>query len=213
MDFWELTRLLGRRWMILVPMLALAAVLVVLTVGQAKPDYIATAYVQLVPPVFAATQPGQVIPDHHNPWIGLGLTNLGNAAIVTLTDGSIVDQLAASGYSDSFTITMGETSPMVTFEIVGKSPEQARQTAAQLVERFTQRMVALQTAYGVPPADSITARRLDLGTNVANSTSKVTRALVAGAGAGILTVAAVTVALDTWLRRRRHRSQTGHEVP
>ncbi len=204
MDFWDLTRVLVRRWMIVLPMVALSG-LAVLTVGQAKPEYIATAYVQLVPPVFVKTKAWQATPDQRNPWIGLGLKTIGNAAIVAVTDGSAVDQLDAAGYSDSFTITMGENSPLVTFEIVGKSQQQALQTAAQLVERFTQSMAALQSEYGVAPADSITGRRLDLGTNVTDSDSKGTRALIAAGGAAVLMTAAVTVGLDAWLRKRRRR--------
>jgi len=204
-DFWDLTKLLARRWVIVLPMLAVSALLAVLTVGQVKPDYVATAYVQLVPPVLEQTKPNQATPDQRNPWLGLGLQTIGNAAVVTVQDKSVVDQLKAAGLTETFTLTMAQQSPLVTFEIVGKTVLQARQTAEALVARFTQSVATLQSAYGVSPADSITARRLDLGTNVVKSSSKVKRALVAVLGAGLLLTAGVTVGVDAWLRRRNRR--------
>jgi capsular polysaccharide biosynthesis protein len=204
-DFWDLTKLLARRWAIVLPMLAVSVLLAVMTVGQVKPDYVATAYVQLVPPVLEQTKPNQATPDQRNPWLGLGLQTIGNAAVVTVQDKSVVDQLKAAGLSDTFTLTMAQQSPLVTFEIVGRTVLQARQTAEALVARFTQSVATLQSAYGVSPADSITARRLDLGTNVVKSSSKVKRALVAVLGAGLLLTAGVTVGLDAWLRRRKRR--------
>jgi capsular polysaccharide biosynthesis protein len=211
-DFWDLTKLLARRWVIVLPMLAVSALLAVLTVGQVKPDYVATAYVQLVPPVLEQTKPNQATPDQRNPWLGLGLQTIGNAAVVTVQDKSVVDGLKAAGLSETFTLTMATQSPLVTFEIVGQTAQQARQTAEQLVARFTQSVATLQSAYGVSPADSITARRLDLGTNVVMSSSKVKRALVAVVGAGILMTAGVTVGVDAWLRRRRRRDDLGGQA-
>jgi hypothetical protein len=61
----------------------------------------------------------------------------------------------------------------------------------------------LQTDDRVSDADAIRTRRLDQGTNVKESNSKVKRALVAVAGAGLMLTAAVTIGLDAWLRRRR----------
>ena len=205
MDFWDLTKLLVRRWKIVSPMFVLSAALAVLTITQVRPDYVATAYVQLVPPVVAGAEPGGTTADQRNPWIGLGLETIGNAAIVTVTDRSVQKQMKALGYSDSYTLTMGSTSPMVSFEIIGKSEAQARGTAEQLVERFSRSVANLQSAYSVVPSDAISTRRLDLGTNVEQSNSKVKRAFIAVVGAGLLLSAAGTVAIDAWLRRRQRR--------
>lgn len=213
MDFWDLTKLLVRRWQVALPLLLLSAVATVLTVDRVRPDYVATAYVQLVPPVLKNEAPDAPKPDQRNPWLGLGLQTLGNAAIVTVLDQTVVDNLKATGYSDTFTVTMGTTTPLVTIEVVGKSERQARDTAEQLVQRFTQSVASLQTAYGVTSADSITARRLDLGTNIKVSDSKVKRALVAVAGAGLLFTAASTVGVDVWLRRRGRRRRDAAQAP
>ncbi|HKS99065.1 MAG TPA: hypothetical protein VJT31_05985, partial [Rugosimonospora sp.] len=205
MDFWDLTKLLVRRWMIGLPMLLLSCGLAALTLFAVKPDYTTTAHIQLVPPVTGATQPGQSTIDQRNPWIGLGLQALGNAAIVTVTDQSVLDQMHANGYSDSYTATMAESSPLISFEIVATSPDQARATTEELASRFTRSIVDQQSASGVAPKDMIIARRLDMATTVVKSSSKVKRAVVGVAGAGFLLTAGVTVGADAWLNRRRRR--------
>jgi hypothetical protein len=204
-DFWDLTKLLVRRWYVALPMLLISVVLTVLTVGQVKPDYVATSYVQLVAPVQGATKPGQASPEQRNPWLGQGLQTLGNAAIITVLDQTVVRELKAAGLSDSYTVEMGGTTPMISFEVVGSTEGQARETAEALVERFDQSVAKLQSDERVTAADAIRTRRLDQGTNVEESDSKVKRALVAVAGAGLLLTAAVTIGLDAWLRRRRRR--------
>jgi capsular polysaccharide biosynthesis protein len=213
LDFWDLTKLLVRRWQVALPLLLLSIVATVLTVNTVRPDYVATAYVQLVPPVIKSETPDAPKPEQRNPWLGLGLQTLGNAAIVTVLDQTVVDNLKATGYSDSFTVTMGGNTPLVTIEVTGKTERQARETAEQLVQRFTQSVSSLQTAYGVTTGDAITARRLDLGTNIKTSDSKVKRALVAVAGGGLLLTAAATVGLDAWLRRRARRRREAPQAP
>ena len=205
MDFWDLTKLLVRQWMIAVPMLILSGALIWLTFNNVKPDYVATAYVQLVPPVLGPTVPGKATPEQRNPWLGLGLQTIGNAANVSVLDKTFAKDLETTGYSETFTSTMDPSTPLITMEVVGDTQPQARQTADLLVQRFTESVATLQSTYGVSPGDSITARRLDLGRNVEESNSKVKRALVAVAGVGLLMTAAVTVGVDAWLRRRRRR--------
>jgi hypothetical protein len=202
-DFWDITKLLVRRWTMVLPMLGLSGVLAAVAVSQVNPDYVATAHVQLVPPVTGQTKPGQPTADQRNPWIGLGLQTIGNAATVTVTDLAVAKEMKANGLSDSYTLTMAPTSPLITFEIVGDSPEQARRTADRLIERFDKSVGSLQSSYGVSATDSITSRRLDQGASVEKSTSKVKRALVAVTGAALLLTVAATVAADAWLRRRQ----------
>jgi hypothetical protein len=211
-DFWDITKLLVRRWTVALPLLLVAAALTALALTQVKPDYIATAYVQLVPPVLGEPQPGQATADQSNPWLGLGVQTLGNAAIVTVTYPGVADQLHAAGYSDTYTLTMAESTPLITFEVVGDSPGQARQTTEQLIDRFDRSVATLQTTYGVPQPDSIVTHRLDGGTSVKKSTGKVKRALVAAVGAGLLVIIAATVGIDAWLRRRQLRRELGQDA-
>lgn len=202
MDFWDLTKVLFRRWRIAIPMLLLTAGLTVLTFSMVKPNYVSTSYIQLVPPVPQAVKPGQPIVEQRNPWLGQGLQTLGNAAIVTILDQSVLDRMKTVGFSDSYTFEMGSSSPLVKIEVVAKDRPQAEGTANELVSQFNTSITSLQTAYGVTQTDLITARRLDLGNNVEKSNSNVKRSLVAVLGAGLLLTMAVTVGFDAWLRRR-----------
>jgi capsular polysaccharide biosynthesis protein len=202
LDFWDLTKVLFRRWMITLPMLLLTAGLTVLAFSQMKPSYVSTSFVQLVAPIPQAAKPNQPVVEQRNPWLGQGLQTLGNAAIVTVQDQSVIDRFKATGLSDAYTFEMGSSSPLIKIEVVAKSRKQAEDTANKLITLLNDNIASLQTAYGVPNVDLITARRLDLGTNVEKSSSNVKRALVAVFGAGMLLTIAVTVGTDAWLRRR-----------
>jgi hypothetical protein len=214
LDFWDITKLLVRRWQIALPMLLLSAVITGVTVSQVKPDYVGTAYVQLVPPAPAKnTTPEQQLTsaDQRNPWLSQGLQTLGNAAIVQALDQTVVDEFKRTGYADTYTVTMGQNSPLVTFEITGTSARQARDTAEKLVTIFTDSVARLQTSLGVGDSSLITVKRLDLGANVKKSTSKIKRALVAVAAAGILLTAGATIGFDAILRRRNARRRLEEE--
>ena len=106
MDFWDLTRLLLRRWYFAVPALALTAIASVWTMVGVPPNYVATAYVQIAPPISQPTAPGTQSLDQRNPWIALGMYNLANAAILTVQQQGVVESLKANGYSESFTATL-----------------------------------------------------------------------------------------------------------
>ncbi|MFI5907058.1 hypothetical protein [Dactylosporangium sp. NPDC051541] len=204
MDFWDITKLLVRRWQVALPMLLLSVIITAVTISQVKPDYVSTAYVQLVSPNAGNHEPGAVTPDQQNQWIGLGLSTLGNAAIVQVMDQTVADEFKRNGFAETYTVTMGESTPLVTFEVTGSSKAQAKETTDALVTKFTDSIEQLQKANGVSnKAIMITGTRLDAGGNVKKSSSKVKRALVAVAAAGLLLTAGTTIGVDAWLRRRR----------
>lgn len=213
MDFWDLMRVLIRRWRITVPTLIACVGLTYLPIVAAQPDYIATSYLQLVPPVAQPAKAGQPV-TQRNPWLNQDLSTLGDAAIVTLQDQSVLDELKISGLSDSYTLQMGSDSPeaetygtgptipMVTLEVVAKSRQQAEDTANNLIVRFNTNLASLQTAYGVSSTDMITTHRLDLGNNILRSNSNVKRVVVALVAVAVLATVALTAGIDAWLRRR-----------
>jgi hypothetical protein len=110
-------------------------------------------------------------------------------------------------------VTQGNQVPLVTFEVVGTTKEQATQTVEFLADTFDRNVVALQDAYGAPKTEKITTRRLDLGSNVTESNSKMKRALVAVAGAGVLLTAALTISMDAFLRRRTRKAAKTEATP
>jgi hypothetical protein len=205
-DFWDLTRLLFRRWYFSVPALVLTAVASVWALVGVSANYIATAYVQLAPPISQPTVPGQQSLDQRNPWIALGTYNLANAAVLTVQQHGVVESLKANGYSESFTVTLKSSSPLVTFEVTGSSPQQATDTANELIRQFTANVRDLQVdTYGVAENDLVVARRIDFGSNIEESDARVKRAAVAVAGLGLLLTLGFTVGLDALLGRHARR--------
>jgi hypothetical protein len=205
-DFWDLTRLLFRRWYFSVPALVLTAVASVWALIGVSPNYIATAYVQLAPPISQPTVPGQQSLDQRNPWIALGTYNLANAAVLTVQQHGVVESLKANGYSESFTVTLKSSSPLVTFEVTGSSPQQATDTANELIRQFTANVRDLQVdTYGVADNDLVVARRIDFGSNIEESDARVKRAAVAVAGLGVLLTLGFTLGLDALLGRHARR--------
>ncbi|MEU4695275.1 hypothetical protein [Actinoplanes sp. NPDC023714] len=201
--------------------------MLLLTIGGAawtftsvEPDYIATAHVQLVTPSTVLQTPDTKVKTPtevaRNPWLDLGLGALSAAGSVTVQDQEIVEQLEAADLSTNFTVETSNQVPLVTFEVVGSSKEEATKTVDFLAKNFDNNVLALQESYGAPKNEMISTKRLDLGSNVTESTSKVKRALVAVAGAGLLLTAALTISVDAYMRRRNRRRElleAGPEAP
>jgi hypothetical protein len=206
LDSWDLTKLVARRWRISLPMFLATVVLSVLAATAVKPTYVYTAYVQLVPPMPGVTNPGQEAPVEPNPWVGQGLSTIGNAALISVQNLSYLKALKAQGYSSKITAQMGGSNPLATFTITGATRAQAASTANQVAAQFDANVTSLQTGLGLADTDLITARRLDRGTNLAVSNSRVKRAVIAVAGLGLIMTITLTIAADALLRRRDRRA-------
>jgi hypothetical protein len=202
-DFWDLTKLVFRRWYIALPLLVLTGAATVWTGFAVKPDYKATSYVQLIPP--AGATGSTVAADMRNPWIGLGLGALNTAATYTTIDQTFLTELKADGLSDNVVITDGYPAPIATIEVVGASALQATMTMDRVIERFDENVRSLQNDYGVQKPGLIVTRRLDEGKNLAKAGGKVKRALIAIGGAGILVTVGLTIAIDALIRRHARR--------
>lgn len=203
LDFWDITQLLLRRWRISLPLLLMTAVLTGVTAVVVKPTYVATAYVELVPPAPITTSNGTIAIDLRNPWLNQGLQGLGFAALVTVQDLAYLNTLKAAGYSDKVETAMGGSStPVVIFAVNGATREQVSATVTKVVGRFHDSIQSLQTDSGIATVDLVTDLRLDSTGNVTPSYSRVKRAVIAIAGLGLLLTAGVTMAINAWQRRR-----------
>jgi len=181
-------------------------VLSVLAATAVKPTYVYTAYVQLVPPMPGVTNPGQEALVEPNPWVGQGLSTIGNAALISVQNLSYLKALKAQGYGSKINAQMGGSNPLATFTITGATRAQAASTANQVAAQFDANVISLQTGLGLADTDLITARRLDRGSNLAVSNSRVKRAVIAVAGLGLIMTISLTIAADAMLRRRDRRA-------
>ncbi|MEV6495831.1 hypothetical protein AB0M20_45520, partial [Actinoplanes sp. NPDC051633] len=205
MDFWDLTKLMFRRWYVSAPIFLVAIAATVFVAMQVKPDYVATSYVQLLPPSITPKATDETKASARNPWLDLGLPSLTKAGMISVQDQRVVEALKNNGLSDDFTLTQDAQMPIVTFEVIGSTEDKATETSEFLIKRYADSVSTLQKEYGAPNEQMITAKRLDLGDNVKESTSKVKRALIAVAAVGLLLAVAFTVAVDALLRRRRRK--------
>jgi capsular polysaccharide biosynthesis protein len=204
-DFWDLSKLLVRRWWAALPMLGLTFALMGLAYTTVKPNYTTTAYAVLVPPTSTVDKQGELTQVQRNVWLMQGLLALANAASVTVQDPSVPEEMQAAGFSPSFTIAQNSASAVVTFTITAKSAEQANGTASELVRRYSESVKALQDQARVAPSDQITTQRLGSAVGAVESSGNVKRALAAVGGAGLMLTAGTTIGLDALLRRRARR--------
>ncbi|MFI5496962.1 hypothetical protein [Actinoplanes sp. NPDC051859] len=209
MDFWDLTKLLVRRWYISVTLLLVTFGATAYAAVAIKPDYAITAYVQLIPPT-AVSDPEKA-EKAQNPWLALGITSLSNAAMVATQDQTFLDTLKVQDESASFEITIGDRNPVAIVEVIAPTLDQAVSATALITSHYEQSVAALQQQYGVKSADMITAYRLDKGENVKRPGGKVKRAVVVVFAIGILLTGGVTIMVDALLRRRRRSRHAAAE--
>jgi hypothetical protein len=201
LDFWDLTALVFRRWRIALPLLLLSIGATVFIALTAKPDYTMTSYVQLIPAKVAPTD-DPASASLRNPWNQLGLNTLGQASIYATQDQQFLDMLKAGKHTENFTLTMTYPNPIVTVEVVGKDRSDARETTQLVIDRLQRSALTLQKGSAVADADIIATQRLDQGQNLLPSRSKVKRAILAVAAAGLVLTAGGTVGFDAYARRR-----------
>ena len=212
MDFWDLTRLMYRRWYFSVPMLLLAIFATFLAGASVKPDYQATSHFQILPAAASGDTPGAV----RNPWNDMPMSAIGDATIVAISDQKGLKDLLARGFTDKVTIALDNRSPIITVVALSRSRQQAAGTAREVGRLIDQKLASLQRTQGVPPNRSMTLQSLDVGDNIDVVTSRVKRTLAALIAASLLVTAGVTIGLDavvsSWSRRRRAKRPSGPNV-
>lgn len=211
MDFWDLTRLMYRRWYFSVPMLLLAIFATFLAGASVKPDYQATSHFQILPAAASGDTPGAV----RNPWNDMPMSAIGDATIVAISDQKVLKDLLARGFTDKVTITLDNRSPIITVVALSRSRQQAAGTAREVGWLIDQKLASLQRMQGVPPNRSMTLQSLDVGDNIDVVTSRVKRTLAALIAASLLVTAGVTIGLDaivSYRSRRRARRPSGPNV-
>ena len=209
MDFWDLTKLMFRRWYVSMSLLLLTFVGTAYAAVAIKPDYAITAYVQLIPPTTPAdpTKVNQT----QNPWLALGITSLSNAAMVATQDQTFLDTLAQSEKNASFEITIGDQNPVAIVQVIAPTLAEAEASTALITSHYEQAVGLLQKQYGVKTTDMITAYRLDKGENLKRPGGKVKRAVVVVFAIGILMTGGLTILVDA-LIRRRHRAKANADA-
>lgn len=208
MDFWDLTRLMFRRWYISCPMILVTFLMGGWVAMTVKPDYRATGQLQLVPPQVASDDAAR-LGKPRNPWVDLGQEAVGQAAAVIVTQPNVVESLKAQGYTDVYTVTLHDDFPIVVIEATGKSAEQATRTVQKLSELVSNEVLAQQreSQLSLPANQLITTRVLSNGETTERVTTALKRTLIVVVAGALLLTAGTTVAVDAWINRRRLRAR------
>jgi capsular polysaccharide biosynthesis protein len=213
MDFWDLVKLMWRRWYVTVPMLLVTAVAAGWIVVNVGPEYQATGYVTVVPPA-VQRQPESGQTTQVNPW---NEEALADAASIRLQGKSLRDEMAAAGYEAKWSVEITGRLPVINMEVVAPTAEQAIETMHALQGVVEQEVAERQSEYTVSDGERFTTVRYDQGESVETTASRLRRTLVAVVAAGlILTVASVAAfdAVARWRRSRREdQPQTGFRLP
>lgn len=205
MDFWDLTKLLFRRWYFAAPLLLLSGLAVLWTSAHVAPKYLANSWIQVVPPTVVSQPKAGETTVPVNPWLNLGLQALANAATVQVQDEATLN-------GENFTVTVSGANSTIHIEMVGDSREQARARSDAVVGQIEQRIKDLQASYSVPQSDLITSKRLDLGTNIEKSNGNVNKAIIVVAAVCLLFTIAATIGFDALMRRRARRQSGGGDA-
>lgn len=199
MDFWDVAKLMWRRWYVTVPALLLTLAGAIWTGLTVDPDYQVTGHVALVGPAVQRTE-GENTVTRINPWSGEALAD---AATIRLQGKALADLLKAEGYTGEWSALVAGRLPVIRLEVIAERPEQAQATLQRLREVIELEVRDRQAQYNVPPEEQVTTVDYDGGETVEAVTGKVKRALIVVVGAGLILTTGSVIAYDAITRRRR----------
>lgn len=198
MDFWELSTILLRRWLIFAPLAALTAVAAVLASGQVQPTYSAQASVVLLPP------PGNA---GTNAYLSLGIPTTAQSLAVAASDVGIRRSLAEDGLSSDVAIGSDRRSALLTVSAEATTRETAVATVSRLVQLLEQRLVQQQDDVAASPNARITLQSLTPTIVPVPVTEGATRLAVVIVAVGLTVATTAALAVEGLARRRAARGR------
>lgn len=199
MDFWDVAKLMWRRWSVTVPALLITVVATVWVAVTVEPDYQVTGHVAVVGPSIQRTA-GDSDVTRVNPWSSEALAD---AATIRLQGKALADELAAEGFGGSWEAGVTGRLPVIRIEVVAERPEYAQATLERLREVIDEEVAGLQAQHNVAPEEQITTVSYDGGESVEPVTGKVKRAIMVVFAAGLIITVGLAVAVDAMARRRQ----------
>jgi hypothetical protein len=202
MDFWDLVKVMWRRWYVTAPMLLLTAGAAGWIATSVGPEYQATGHVTVVPPA-VQRQPESGQASRVNPW---NEEALADAARIRLEGKPLRDELAAAGHSGQWAVEITGRLPVISIEVVASTPEQALSTMHMLQAVVEEEVHGRQAELNLEEGAEYTTVRYDQGESIETTNSRLRRALVAVLGAGMILTTGVVIGFDAVARWRRSRS-------
>lgn len=203
MDFWDVAKLMWRRWYVTVPALLLVAITAVGTGVAVEPDYQVTGHIAVLGPSIQRSDTTAAV-TRINPWSGEALAD---AAAIRMQGKPLADELAAEGFSGEWSAVVTGRLPVVRLEVVAEKPEYAQATMQRLREVIDEEVRSRQEEYNVAPEEQISIVSYDGGETVEPVTGKVKRALMVVVAAGLILTMGLVVAFDAIARRRQSKEE------
>ncbi|WP_380165810.1 hypothetical protein [Jannaschia sp. R86511] len=144
MDFWEVLKVVVRRWVVTVPLVLATGAVAVLLPPTIDPSYSASISAVVITPIDNQNPA--------NPFLALGPVTMAASLAGSGDSGAAVESAVQAGVSPTFTVNQQNSrSPIVTAEVQAATPELAVATAEFVRTALTEQLQAQQDAVSAPP--------------------------------------------------------------
>ena len=196
MDFWELAKVLLRRWAVFVPLALLTAGAAWGATTQLPPAFSATASVILLPPTGG---------EGPNAYLSLGIPTTAESLAVATTDDLVREELLAGGASPDFEVVADRRSALLQVTAEAGSRARAVATVEDLLEVLAQRLDRQQDDVSASPDARITLQSLTPTILAVPVTESTTRVVVVVVAVGLALATGAALAVEGFARRRQRR--------
>lgn len=197
MDFWELLKVLVRRWAIVVPILVLSVIAALSLGGRVQPTYEATGSVLLVAPTFSPLA-------SENVYIVTGLPTTAEAMTLAVNSSRVREEMAAAGNSPSYVVVAQRRTPIVTIDAEGDTAKQAVNTVNGMVKILARELERRQESSGAPKLARISVANLtpEVASSPVYDGARRLKVVILGAGTALAVLLALALEALAVLRRR-----------
>ncbi|MFZ5871325.1 MAG: hypothetical protein ACOYXW_12495, partial [Actinomycetota bacterium] len=207
MDFWEVLKVVVRRWVISAPVLLLTGVAAVLVPPQIDPSYSASASTVVITPADGETA--------LNPYLALGPVTMAQAMGLSADGEAAKQQVAAAGNSTDYAVVQQTSrSPILVVQAEAADPDQVVATVQQVLSIIEAQLKEQQDAAFAPPAMQYTVEHLTtrVGATPVYDGARQVRFLTIGIGLALAVTLALAVEGVAVLRSHRRRERAAGDA-
>jgi len=212
-DVWEATRVLLRRWWVVVPVLLVTALFALRLSERVQPEYSASATLVMLAPFRTNGETGVAT---SNPFLNFSgaLTTTAYVIQSALDRDEVRLQIAREGLASNYTVgpetrgTQGDvrSTPLVLVSVTTGAPGQATATVNRVVELFQAELKTRQSSLGTPRNETITSQVISPAVRATAAGSGGRRVLYSVGALGLLAAALVAFAVDAMIVRYTARN-------
>lgn len=215
MDIWESAKVLARRWYIVVPILSVFALAAILIGGQVDPEYRASASMVILP---QNTDEGALFqprtaggPSNPLDYLG-GQTTLTSLQLIVTTQ-ETRSELAAAGFSPSYSIEVDARDPLMLIEVLDRDPFVVQETVTELTIRVQEELDTLQATVNAPDSELLEIQVLSQNQVPTEDYGARMRIRIILIVLGILLASGAALLTDAWFTGRDRRSKREGDEP